>query len=45
MSKDMKMVNQKEKMSFLEEVIKNLNQRNFQIRNAIEWKKFTQGVQ
>jgi hypothetical protein len=42
---NMKMVNQKEKMSFLEEVIKNLNQRNFQIRNAIEWKKFTQGVQ
>jgi len=42
---NMKIVNQKEKMEFLEEVIKNLNQRNFQIRNAIEWKKFIQGVQ
>jgi len=41
---NMKIVNQKEKIDFLEEVIKNLNQRNFQIRNAIEWKKFTQGV-
>lgn len=42
---NIKIVNQKEKMQFLEEVIKHLNQRNFQIRNAIEWKKFTQGVQ
>jgi len=42
---NMKIVNQKEKMSLLEEIIKNLNQRNFQIKNAIEWKKFTQGVQ
>ena len=42
---NMRIINQKEKLAFLEEVIKNLNQRNFQIKNAIEWKKFTQGVQ
>ena len=40
-----KIVNQKEKLAFLEEVIKNINQRNFQIKNAIDWKKFTNGVQ
>lgn len=44
-SNNVRIVNQKEKLSFLEEVIKNLNQRNFQIKNAIEWRKFTQGVQ
>ena len=42
---NVRIVNQKEKLAFLEEVIKNLNQRNFQIKNAIEWKKFTNGVQ
>ena len=42
--KNMRIVMQKEKLDFLEEVIKNLNQRNFQIKNAIEWRKFTQGV-
>jgi hypothetical protein len=42
---NVRIINQKEKLAFLEEVIKNLNQRNFQIKNAIEWKKFTQGVQ
>lgn len=41
---NIKLVNQKEKLSFLEEVIKNINQRNFQIKNAIEWKKFTNGI-
>ncbi len=40
-----KIVNQKEKLALLEEVIKNINQRNFQIKNAIDWKKFTNGVQ
>ena len=30
--------------AFDDEVIKNLNQRNFQIKNAIDWRKFTQGV-
>ena len=43
--KNLKIVMQKEKLDFLEEVIKNINQRNFQIKNAIEWRKFTQGVQ
>lgn len=42
---NIKVVNQKEKLAFLEEVIKNINQRNFQIKNAIDWKKFTNGVQ
>ena len=42
---NVRLVNQKEKLSFLEEVIKNINQRNFQIKNAIDWKKFTNGVQ
>lgn len=42
---NMKMANQKEKIEFCEDAIKNINQRNFQIRNAIEWRKFTQGVQ
>lgn len=35
---------QKEKIDFLEEVLKNLNQRNYQIKNAIEWQRFTNGV-
>jgi hypothetical protein len=42
---NVRIINQKEKLAFLEEVLKNVNQRNFQIKNAIEWKKFTQGVQ
>lgn len=42
---NVRIINQKEKLVFLEEVLKNVNQRNFQIKNAIEWKKFTQGVQ
>lgn len=40
----MRMEAQKEKIDFLEEVLKNLNQRNYQIRNAIEWQRFTNGV-
>lgn len=42
---NIRIVNQKEKISFVEEVLKNINQRNFQIKNAIDWRKFTQGVQ
>ena len=42
---NVRIITQKEKLAFLEEVLKNVNQRNFQIKNAIEWKKFTQGVQ
>ena len=41
---NIKVVNQQEKLNFLEEVLKNINQRNFQIKNAIEWKKFTNGL-
>lgn len=40
---NIKIVNQKEKMSLLEEIIKNLNQRNFQIKNAIDYMKLTGG--
>ena len=40
----MKITAQNEKISLLEEIVKNLNQRNFQIRNAIEWAKFTNGT-
>lgn len=39
-----KIANQKEKMQLLEEIVKNLNQRNFQIKNAIEWARFTNGT-
>jgi len=35
---------QSEKIDFLVEVLKNLNQRNYQIKNAIDWQKFTNGV-
>ena len=41
---NIKVVNQQEKLNFLEEVLKNINQRNFQIKNAIEWKRFTNGL-
>jgi hypothetical protein len=34
---------QKEKISLLEEVVKELNNRHWKIRNAIEWRKFTNG--
>jgi hypothetical protein len=40
---NIKIVNQKEKMSLLEEIVKNLNQRNFQIKNAIDYMKLTGG--
>lgn len=35
---------QKEKVDYLENVIKSLNNRNFQIKNAIDWAKFMNGV-
>ena len=35
---------QKEKIEFLESIIKSLNTRGFQIKNAIEWKRFTMGT-
>ena len=31
------------KISFLEEIIKELNSRAWKIKNAIEWRKFTSG--
>ena len=31
-------------LKFLEEIIKNVSNRTFQIKNAIEWKKFTSGA-
>ena len=41
---NMRIVAQKEKIDFLEEVLKNLNQRNYQIKNALDYMKFTNGV-
>jgi hypothetical protein len=41
---NIKVVNQQEKINFLEEVLKNINQRNFQIKNAIDWRKFVNGL-
>jgi hypothetical protein len=38
-----KVAYQREKISLLEEVIKELNTRHWKIRNAIEWRKFTNG--
>jgi len=38
-----KIVLQKEKINFLESIIKNLNNRGFLIKNAIDWNKFTNG--
>jgi hypothetical protein len=34
---------QKEKIALLEEVVKELNTRHWKIRNAIEWRRFTNG--
>ena len=39
-----KMVLAKEKLNYVESFIKELNNRHWKIRNAIEWKKFTNGV-
>lgn len=38
-----KFIFQKEKVSLLEEMVKELNTRHWKIRNAIEWRKFTSG--
>lgn len=38
-----KIAYQKEKNEYLESIIKSLNTRGFQIKNAIEWKRFTMG--
>jgi len=34
---------QQEKVDYLEAIIKSLNNRNFQIKSAIDWYKFTSG--
>jgi len=38
-----KVAYQKEKIDYLESVLKSLNNRNWIIRNAIEWRKFMSG--
>jgi hypothetical protein len=38
-----KLAYQKEKIALLEEVIKELNSRHWKIKNAIEWRRFTNG--
>jgi hypothetical protein len=35
---------QEEKLNFLESIIKSLSNRGFQIKSAIDWVKFTQGL-
>lgn len=39
----MKIDYQGEKIALLEEIVKELNNRHWKIRNAIEWRKFTNG--
>ena len=39
-----KLIYQKEKINYLENILKSLNSRTFHIKNAIEWKKFTHGT-
>lgn len=39
-----KVVFQKEKVDYLESVLKGLNNRQFHIRDAINWRKFVSGV-
>jgi len=34
---------QQEKVDYVEAIIKSLNNRNFQIKSAIDWARFTQG--
>lgn len=40
---NLKVVMQEEKVNFLENVLKTINSRGFQIKNAIDWIKFTHG--
>jgi hypothetical protein len=41
---EMKRDHQKSKVEFVEETVKQINQRQWSIRNMIEWFKFTNGV-
>jgi hypothetical protein len=43
-SLQLKIEYQKEKIDFLENIIKSLNARGYQIKNAIDWSKFINGV-
>ena len=38
-----RVVYQKEKISLIEEIVKELNNRHWKIRNAIDWRKFVNG--
>jgi len=40
---NLKIVMQEEKVNYLENVLKSINSRGFQIKNAIDWIKFTHG--
>lgn len=40
---NLKVSMQEEKVNYIEAIIRNLNNRNFQIKSAIDWMKFTQG--
>lgn len=44
MAFQLKLEMQKEKIDFLENIIKSLNTRGYQIKSAIDWIKFTAGV-
>ena len=39
-----KIMMSEEKVNYLESIIKTLNNRNFLIKNAIDWRKFTSGA-
>ena len=41
---DAKIALQEERVDYLESLLKMLTNRHWQIRNAIEWRKFTSGV-
>ena len=40
----LKIIMAEEKVNYLESIIKTLNTRNFLIKNAIDWRKFTSGA-
>ena len=40
---EVELQDQKDKIHFIEEVLKQISQRNFQIKEAISWQKFVSG--
>ena len=40
---EIELSNQTEKVSYLESILKSIGNRNWEIRNAIEWNRFTSG--